>query len=206
MTFSVWISFALLTALQTASPGPAVSLLISTGLRSGIAATLALIPGIFLGDLTLIAVAFALTTALFSVSEAVFDGIRIIGGAYLLFLGIKTIVGVRSALTENEKAEESRKTFNQGFFTSILNPKGLLYFATFLPQFISPEGSYDFQFAVLGATFLVVGLINDTFYAVTSSYGSRYLTLPIRGGLIVVAGTSLLLTGAYVFLKYFEIL
>lgn len=49
MTFSAWISFALLTAIQTASPGPAVSLLISTGLRSGISGALALLPGILVG-------------------------------------------------------------------------------------------------------------------------------------------------------------
>ncbi|MGH0348116.1 LysE family translocator [Sinorhizobium meliloti] len=204
MTFSAWISFALLTAIQTASPGPAVSLLISTGLRSGISGALALLPGILVGDLTLITVAFAMTTALLSVSGAIFDAIKIAGGSYLLFLGFKTIVDVRASFTKNEDPAKSSHTFHQGFFTTVLNPKGILYFATFLPQFISPEGSYNVQFTILGATFLGVGLITDTFYAVASSYGSRYLTPPVRGGLIVIAGTSLLLTGAFVLLTYAE--
>lgn len=205
MTLSVWLSFALLAAAQTASPGPVVSLLISNGLRNGARSTLAILPGLFFGDLLLIVAAFAMTTALVTISEGLFDVVKIVGGSYLIYLGLKTVTSCRTALAGyGEPTPALKKSLHQGFVTTILNPKGILFFATLLPQFISPNAPYSGQFALLGLTYLTIGLMTDTFYAVGSSYGGRLLTPQIRAGLVLVAGTSLALTGVFVLFDFFR--
>lgn len=203
MTLSAFITFILLTAVQTASPGPVVSLLVSTGLRDGRNAALAIIPGVLLGDLLLIIVAFAMTTALAEISSALLDFIKLAGGAYLVYLGAKTLQSSRHIYIFTMQ-HCNKKVIRQGFFASTLNPKGILFFVTFLPQFITTGLPYNIQFAILGATFLAVGLITDTLYAITAAYGSRFLTLNVRRGFVVVAGVSLLGTGIFVLAQHFR--
>lgn len=206
MTLSVWVSFAFVSVMQTISPGPFVSLLISTGLRNGTKEALLLIPGAALGDFFLIVIAFAMTTALVAISGAIFDFIKITGGCYLIILGAVTIINCRNAVNNTENNKMLQNSFSQGLLTALLNPKGIIFFATLLPQFISPSAdmSYNIQFAILGITYLAVGLMSDTFYALISSYGRRILTPRIRISLVIIAGISLLITGLYIIIKFME--
>lgn len=199
MTISVWISFVIVAAMQTASPGPAVSLLISTGIQSGSRATLPLIPGFLLGDLTVILIAYAMITTLVSVADGLLDLIKIVGGSYLIFLGAKSI---QRSLNPPTDSDHETKSFRHGFFISLLNPKGILFFATLLPQFISKESSFSFQFAILGATYLFVGLTTDMAYALASIRGSTFLTSKFRSRMVLASGVFLFTTGAFVLGKF----
>jgi threonine/homoserine/homoserine lactone efflux protein len=86
----------------------------------------------------------------------------LLGGAYLIFLGIKMLLHVRNelALPSNFRRRTTAAAFQQGVFTNVLNPKVALFFLAFLPQFIDPaSGAKVFAFLFLGLTFVTTGTI-----------------------------------------------
>ncbi|PRD49665.1 LysE family translocator [Phyllobacterium myrsinacearum] len=198
MTLSVWLSFLLVAGIQTASPGPTVSLLVTTSIAYGPRRAIYLMPGIFIGDTTLIIAAFAIATAALSTSALMLDIIRIGGGMYLVLLGVTMFVSNREINSVAMSGGWGWQQFVTGFLTTALNPKGILFFITLLPQFISSEKSFEVQFAVLGVCFLVVGLLTDFAYIFAAAYGSKFLTSRVRLGLVRAAGFSLVVIGLFV--------
>jgi homoserine/homoserine lactone efflux protein len=200
MTLSIWLSFIAVAFLQAITPGPAVTLLVSTGMQSGRNAALALVPGIFLGDMALIIFVFLMATALVQISSDFMQVIKFAGGFYLIYLGARNILFYNNNSVQQEHIIQ--KNFQKGFLTSVLNPKGILFFSTLLPQFIQDGGDYATQFLTLGFTFLLVGISTDISYALASSYSAHLLTSAARKGLIWVAGLSLVITGVTVLLSF----
>lgn len=198
MTLSVWLSFLLVAGIQTASPGPAVSLLVTTSLAHGPRRAIYLVPGILMGDITLISAAFAITTAALSTSALMLDIIRTGGGVYLIFLGMRMFISNREINATAMPGRRGWQQFATGFLTTALNPKGMLFFITLLPQFISPGKSFEVQFAILGTSFLVLGLLTDCAYIFAAAYGSKFLTPRVRLRLVGVAGLSLVVIGLFV--------
>lgn len=198
MNLELWSSFLLVAAAQTASPGPTVTFLVSAGTTRGLRATFALMPGIILGDMVLIVTAYLITSTLFSISQEALEIIKIGGGAYLTYLGTKMLFCNLFQTYHNDPEHDVVNNALSGFFITVLNPKGILFFVALLPQFIVPTASFNMQFLILGLTFIVVGFSTDICYVLASSYGSKFLTIRFRRLLFSLAGVSLAGTGFYV--------
>ena len=154
----------------------------SEGRSSGVASAL----GIGAGTLVHIAlVAFGLASLLAAVPAA-YTGIRLIGAAYLIYLGVRALRS-RGELGERTLAGRSRRAaFRQGVITNVLNPKVALFFLAFLPQFVDPaRGSTALQVISLGLLFDVMGTMVNIAVAIGASHMSERLRTAQRARMIL---------------------
>jgi threonine/homoserine/homoserine lactone efflux protein len=150
-----------------------------------------------------LATAFGLTAVL-AASALALSTIRYVGAAYLLYLGIRTIMSRRQPLVPAAGAGAAPisawKSWREGFFVGISNPKVALFFLAFFPQFVHPEaGPVIGQVLILGAIFVSIGIVLDVTYGVA---GGALGALLVRSGAAVrrsrlTAGLSYLALGGY---------
>ncbi|AQU84139.1 MULTISPECIES: LysE family translocator [unclassified Halomonas] len=180
MSIELWLSFVLASFLVIASPGPAVALLVMTGINQGRKAALAMLPGFFLGDLVAMSLSFAGVGALLMASAELFTIVKWLGVLYLLYLGIKMW---RESSQLND-LEASGANIKQGtakaFWVTLLNPKSILFFMAFMPQFITHNQPLAPQLAILFTTFLVIGVISDLSYTLLSTTSRQLMTARFR--------------------------
>jgi threonine/homoserine/homoserine lactone efflux protein len=168
----------LLLAFMTASfilaitPGPAVVYILARTLSQGRASGLASVAGVALGNLGNALGAAVGLAALFAVSSAAFTVVKWAGAAYLIWMGVKMLRSADAADT-TLKAEvpplQRRRIFRDGFVVALLNPKTALFFAAFLPQFMTPHAPHLAQSLALGASFVAVAACTDLFYVMAAS-------------------------------------
>lgn len=158
-------------------PGPAVLYIVtrsvSQGRMSGIVSTL----GVALGSFVhIIAAALGLSALLIS-SALAFTIVKYMGAIYLIYLGVSTLLAPTKNFTEAEvDAKPLGRIFRQGMVVNILNPKTALFFFAFLPQFVNPDGSpVALQILLLGAIFIIMGIITDGLYAITAGTFGAWL-------------------------------
>ncbi len=148
-------------------PGPAVLYIVTRSIHQGRRAGIVSMLGIAFGTLFHIAAAvFGLSAILLS-SALAFDIVKYLGAAYLVFLGVRTLM-TRERTAEEQKAEPSslRRIFSQGVIVNVLNPKTALFFFAFLPQFVdTSRGSASLQMLFLGCLFVALGMMTDGSYA-----------------------------------------
>jgi homoserine/homoserine lactone efflux protein len=158
MELQTWIIFALGEVLISFSPGPAVILVTSQAIKQR---NLSYGWGI-LGLSMMVSVFFLLSalglTAFILASQVVFDVIKYAGSAYLVWVGIQMIRGAGAGIMNSEqKAVQSPlRLFIQGVITQASNPKTILFFVAFLPQFINPSSSIATQFIIMWITVIVI--------------------------------------------------
>jgi threonine/homoserine/homoserine lactone efflux protein len=141
MNADLFLAFLLITFVLVITPGPIVTLVIATGAAQGVKAGLATVGGTVVGNTLLIAgIALGLTWVLKS-SFLLFEIIRWIGAAYLIWLGIQ--VWRRASASREAALPQQRVHFRRGFLVALSNPKTAAFFAAFLPQFIDPTLSSD---------------------------------------------------------------
>jgi threonine/homoserine/homoserine lactone efflux protein len=157
----LWIVYALAAVGLSLTPGPNGLLSLTNGVRFGLARTAFTVLGGVCGFLVLVAASLAGLGALLAASETAFTAAKWIGAAYLVYLGIRlwrapppTVSA--SAATGLAREAGAVRLFVQGFLVAVSNPKALIFFAAFLPQFMVPGAPYWLQFAVLGGTFAFV--------------------------------------------------
>jgi threonine/homoserine/homoserine lactone efflux protein len=162
-THDLWL-FVLSGWLLNITPGPDTLYIIgrssTLGWRAGAVAAL----GIGAGTLVHICAAALGLSALLAASAAAFTAVKLVGAAYLLYVGITLIrtasAKPASARTRVPRTASTRGIFIQGFLTNVLNPKVALFFLAFLPQFVAPEGtSKPLAFLFLGVIFDINGTI-----------------------------------------------
>lgn len=164
---STLMTYAVIVAGFSALPGPAVLLTtarsVSSGTRAGIATSL----GIAAGDLLHTALAVLGVSAILMASAVAFSIMKYMGAAYLIYLGIKAILGpTHSFEMPAEGRITAREAFKQGVLCEALNPKSAMFFLAFLPQFVQTEtGSVSLQLGVLGLLFVVIGAAVTSVYA-----------------------------------------
>jgi len=148
-------------------PGPAVLYIITRSVDQGRTAGFASAAGIATGGLVHVAGAALGLSAIIASSSIAFSALKYIGAAYLIFLGIRTLLTKPGPLTAaNRSPRTMRSLFSQGVVVQALNPKVALFFLAFLPQFVDPSrGSVLSQTLVLGAMFIILGLCSDSVYA-----------------------------------------
>jgi homoserine/homoserine lactone efflux protein len=160
-------------------PGPTVTVIIANSLRHGARAGLANVAGTQLGLAMMIAVLTAGLSAVVAAMAVLFDILRVLGALYLIWLGIKLWrSGGRVADDNAPTPRPAGGSFvAQGLLVILSNPKALLFFGAFIPQFIDPAaGNVAFQTVLYGGIFMAVATIFDSAYAFAAGNARHLLT------------------------------
>jgi threonine/homoserine/homoserine lactone efflux protein len=187
------------------TPGPNTLYIIARslhgGLRGGITSSL----GILLATLIHITAAAAGLTALLASSALVFGIVKYLGAAYLIWIGLNTILAKRrSESSPAIQTQDLGAVFYQGFLVNLLNPKTALFFLAFLPQFVDPSlGRVTLQVILLGIILACLGATSDCTYALVASGIGKWLraNLKLLQSLRYVAGFVYLGLGAVTAVK-----
>ena len=148
--------------LLNLTPGPDTAYILGRSIAQGREAGIASALGICVGSIFHTCAAALGFSAILATSALAFVAIKLLGGAYLIFLGIKMLLDRRKhlSLPTNFRRRTTAAAFRQGVFTNILNPKVALFFLAFLPQFIDPASNMKvLAFLSLGLTFVTTGTI-----------------------------------------------
>jgi threonine/homoserine/homoserine lactone efflux protein len=198
-----WLIYFLAVLGLTFTPGPNGLLALTHGAIYGSKKTIATILGGALGFATVIGLSMFGIGALLAASAQLLIVMKFVGGAYLIWLGIQ--VWRSPSLGETKAAVSinvsSFLLFRQGALAALTNPKGILFFVAFLPQFIDPAISLLTQFVVMASTFVIIEFIYE--YAVASlankikpflaKFGKKVNR--VLGGIFMVIGVALPLRG-----------
>ena len=159
--------FAAASAVLLAVPGPTTALVVARSVAQGRQVALPLVLGVGLGDLVAASAALAGAGALLAASATAFALVKWIGAAYLVWLGLALMRAepVPPDAAAAPRAGSSRAAFRDGFLVTVFNPKGLLFFVAFVPQFIRADAGYAAQAAFFAVAFALMGLVNGTVYA-----------------------------------------
>ncbi len=159
--------FALGAGALIVTPGPAVLFIVARSVHQGRRAGLVSALGVAAGGLVHVSGAVLGFSALLASSALAFSTVKVLGAGYLLYLGVRAILGrVDVAAVEEAAPAPLQRLFTQGFVVNLLNPKTALFFLAFLPQFVDPaRGHIPLQMLVLGGTFVVLAISSDSTYA-----------------------------------------
>lgn len=193
-------AFIAASLLLAVTPGPGVLYIVTRSLAQGRRAGLASVAGIALGNLgNAIGAAFGLA-ALFAVSSVAFTLVKYAGAAYLVYLGIKAL-RTRPAPRPSvaPQAGALQRVFRDGLVVALLNPKTTLFYAAFLPQFMSIDATPIVQGVTLGVLFVTIAAVTDSIYAVAAgSIGPRLTrAAPLRSLGRYVSGTTFIGLGVF---------
>jgi threonine/homoserine/homoserine lactone efflux protein len=150
--------FAATEFLLSLTPGPAVLLVVSQGMRRGFRTSTRGAGGILAGNAIYFALSAAGLGALLLASKRVFAVMQIVGAAYLVLLGLKMLVWPAREEEGDAPKEGGAGPFLQGLITQLANPKAIVFFAALLPQFVDPTRPVAVQFLVLGVISISVEL------------------------------------------------
>ncbi|NJI57981.1 MULTISPECIES: LysE family translocator [Microbacterium] len=201
------VAFAVASVVIIAIPGPSVLFVIGRSLSLGRRAGVLSVVGNALGTVpAVLAVAFGVG-AIVASSVVAFTIIKIIGAAYLIWLGVQAIRHRHDHVPDADRAPASAATLlRQGFIVGLTNPKTIAFFVAVLPQFVAPAaGPIWAQLLLLGLTFQTLALICDSVWALAAGTARawfarsprRMSTLSGTGGVMMIGlGGTLALTGA----------
>ncbi len=203
MSFEVYLAFVAACIALALLPGPVVTLVIANGLRHGTGAALTNIAGVQAGLTIVIGIVAIGLTSLMATMGYWFDWVRFAGAAYLVWLGIKLIRSPVEGVNADAPPPPRGGFFLQGFLVLLSNPKVLVFFGAFIPQFMDMSKDHFSQVALLGVTFMVTGAITDSIYAVLAGRARRFfsarrtrLLSRVSGGFMIGGGVWLALTRA----------
>jgi threonine/homoserine/homoserine lactone efflux protein len=199
--------FALAALTLLVIPGPAVLYIVTRSVDEGRTAGLASVAGVHIGTAVHVGAAALGLSALLVASSTAFTAVKLGGAAYLV------IIGLRRLLTRGERADVAaparaplRRIVAQGAVVNILNPKTALFFLAFLPQFVdTSKGHVGLQVLMLGALFMLLGLMSDGTYALVGAASRDWLRRRllhsrrqryITGGVYITLGAAAALAGS----------
>jgi threonine/homoserine/homoserine lactone efflux protein len=186
-------------------PGPAVLYVVAQSVGGGRRAGLASVLGLHTGTLVHIAAAAAGISGLIVASSTAFSVVKYAGAAYLIVLGLRRLA-TRERVVETVPVVDHRRLFRDGIVVNVLNPKTALFFLAFLPQFVDPRGSVPLEVVALGLTFLGLGLVTDSLWAVGAGAAGERLrrsrVFPrverwVSGSIFVALGVATAVAGAH---------
>lgn len=194
MSFQLWLAFVAASAVLLIIPGPTILTVISYSMAHGRRANLPLVAAVALGDSTALMLSLLGLGALLAASAFWFTVVKWAGGLYLLYLGSKLLrAGVLATELATPAVPASRwRLFLNTWLVTALNPKGVVFFVAFLPQFLNPHAPVTPQLWVLAVTFVTMAMINSTLYAMFASSASRLLASRRAQRRFNLAGGSLL--------------
>jgi threonine/homoserine/homoserine lactone efflux protein len=195
MSFQLWLAFVAASAVVLVIPGPTILTVISYSVAYGRRANAPLVAAVALGDSTALVVSLFGLGALLVTSAFWFTVVKSLGGMYLIYVGVKLLrAGASSAALVAPLARGSRLgLFANTYAVTALNPKSIVFFVAFLPQFINHGDRVSQQLWILTATFVSMAALNATLYAIFAGSARKLLDSPRSRQRFNVAGGSLLL-------------
>lgn len=194
-----WLLYTAAAAGLSLTPGPNGLLALTHGALFGIKRTSFTIAGGALGFTAIIALSLFGIGALLAASAQLLIVLKWIGGAYLVWLGIQVwrSPAVGASLSDSRAAPSRIRLFRHGFLAAVSNPKGILFFVAFLPQFLVTDSPLIVQFAVMAGTFVAIEIITEALIALGSEriqpflakFGSR--VNQVFGGIFIAIGIAL---------------
>jgi homoserine/homoserine lactone efflux protein len=183
METDTWLIYLLAAIGLSLSPGPNGLLALTHGALHGRRKALYTVTGGCVGFVTIIALSMFGIGALLQASLAWLTVLKWVGGAYLVWLGIQVWrsppIGID--ISQRAEARSGGSLFRQGALSAITNPKAILFFAAFLPQFIDPARSLVIQFVIMAGTFAVTEFVTELFIASVAHRISAWLARVGRG-------------------------
>ena len=164
------LAFGIASLALLVIPGPAVLYIINRSVADGRNVALSAVAGLEIGNFMHVIAATVGLSAVIATSAAAFSAVKWIGAGYLIYIGIRTLATKPQAVNQLNDPMSRRRAFTQGIVVNTFNPKVALFFLSFLPQFIDANrGSAALQSLVLGSTFVVLGCISDSLFAILAS-------------------------------------
>lgn len=176
------IAFSLASLILLAVPGPTIVMVVSQALAHGHRVAFASVVGVGLGDLAAATLSLIGVGTVLTASATAFTVIKWIGAIYLIWIGISMWRSPPSSISADEAANvKTGKSFTvmrDAFFVTLFNPKGIVFFIAFVPQFITPENAFAPQAAILVVIFVILGMLNAAVYAVLASSARNWIKRP----------------------------
>ena len=198
MTSELWLTFVAVVIVFAIIPGPTVILVVGQAISHGRKSVLPLVAGVLLGDFLAMSLSLAGLGALLATSSELFLVLKWFGVVYLIYLGVCTWREEPNATAGGLAVNSASRSslFKSSFLVTALNPKDIVFFVAFLPQFINPESAVLPQLVVLMFTFLFIISITISSFAVFAgiirhkiqTYKARKRLNRIGGGALVGAG------------------
>lgn len=194
MAWETWLAFSAASALLMIIPGPTILLVISYALGQGWRAALPMAIGVALGDFTAMTLSMLGLGALLAASATVFTVLKWVGAAYMVWLGIKLwrAGGSLNASPRSDGASMIRM-LGHAWLVTALNPKSIIFFVAFLPQFLDPHADFLTQMVIFETTFLVLAFANALGYAAVASRARKAIRNERLVGAANKVGGSLLI-------------
>ncbi len=205
--FSNLILFIAAALILFVTPGPAVLYIVARSIEQGRTAGIVSVLGISAGSLFHIAAAAFGVSALLASSALMFNFVKYLGAAYLIYLGVRKFLARDE--TEQAAAFEHKKLsriFYQGVIVNLLNPKTALFFFAFLPQFVDvSKGAVTMQILLLGIIFVALGILSDGLWAVAAGTAGNWLKKNARflraqryfsGSVLIAMGVATAVSGS----------
>ena len=198
MTFEIWGTFVAVVFVFAIIPGPTVILVIGQAISHGKKSVTPLVTGVLLGDFVAMTLSLIGLGAVLSASATLFLILKWFGVGYLVYLGIK--VFMEEPIIEHNSIDKlnqsSFKLFKSSFLVTALNPKDIVFFVAFLPQFFNPQAPALSQMLILMVTFLSIVSITITSFAFFAgavrykiqTYHARKKMNQIGGSTLIGAG------------------
>jgi threonine/homoserine/homoserine lactone efflux protein len=211
MSFGSWVAFALTVLAPILLPGPSVLFVIGRSLALGRRGGLLSVLGNALGILPQVVAVALGVGVIVAQSIVVFTVVKLVGAAYLVYLGVQAIRH-RNVVAEAPGGTTTRSAWRllaEGFVVGVTNPKTIVFLVAVLPQFVDlssgpGSGSVPLQMLLLGATFIAIGLVCDSAWALSAGFArdwfakspKRMSRMRATGGVMMIGlGGTLALTG-----------
>jgi len=201
MSLELYAAYLVACLVVIIVPGPTVTLILANSLRHGARAGLGNVLGTQIGLAIMIGIVGIGLTSLIEAMGHWFDWLRLVGAAYLVWLGWKMIRSSAEGLDGAAPPLPRGGFVMQGAIVALSNPKTLLFFGAFFPQFIDPAHDQGLQIAIMGVTAMLFAAISDSAYALASGRAGRMLSAQrvrtlsrLSGGFLIGGGVWLALS------------
>ncbi|WP_428540385.1 LysE family translocator [Profundibacter sp.] len=179
MPLDLWLAFAAASFVVVVIPGPTILLVVSYALTQGRRVAVATALGVALGDFIAVSLSLAGLGAILLTSAWAFTALKLVGAAYLVFLGIKLLRSpphLKDVLAPSPTP--AKRIFAHSALVTALNPKGIIFILAFVPQFLSADLPVMPQFLTMLATFVGLGAINALAYALLADQLGQRIRSP----------------------------
>lgn len=202
MSAELYAAYLLATLAVVLIPGPTATLVVANSLKHGTRAGLLNVAGTQLGLAAMIGIVGIGLTSMVEAMGQWFDWVRIVGAAYLVWLGWKMIRSAGSEVAGSPAPAAPRGGFVlQGAVVALSNPKTLLFFGAFFPQFVDPSRDFAFQIFIMGLTAMVFAAIVDGSIALAAGRAGHVLSAKRVQLMSRVSGTALIGGGVWLALS-----
>ena len=203
MNLHLFLAYCVAVAILVLLPGPIVTLVVANSLSQGSRSGLATVAGASVGNAILLGATAVGLVAFFTLLSEIFQIVRWAGAIYLIWLGIRAwrTHGGQGMAVASAGRRSLRALFVQGFLVAITNPKAIVFYIAFLPQFVDSHLPASRQLIVMIGTMIVMALLSDSAYALLAGRARGWFTAPerrrlqsrISGTLLIGVGCGLLL-------------